>query len=283
MNELVELCRRCSLEEFSQSGGGNISVKDGNRLYIKASGVSLSDVTISSGYSIVDNLLVMSSLNEEVESDLMAFVLGDCARPSLEVYFHSFLKKYVVHLHPTALNSILCSKQPVVNMIPYCKPGVVLSKKIFEQYSGQSIIYLQNHGVILHADTYQEIMKLIKDEHLKYIQEWSTNLLEFWSLQDRFPDDFIYKIPYEDFRNWHETLKTPIQNITPDITLFLHDSIIITENALYIRAQSKQKSLNIMEVLRGYCRSVHTSMHSLTEKDVSEILDWEVEKYRKNL
>lgn len=283
MNELVKLCRKCSLEEFAQSGGGNISVKDGNTLYIKASGVSLSEVTVSRGYSVVNNHSVINTLKNDVEADVRTFVIGGSARPSLEVYFHSFLKKYVVHLHPTALNNVLCSKQPVADMIPYCKPGFALSKKIFEQYSGQSIIYLQNHGVILHADTYLEIIELIKNEHMKYAQHWSTNLLEFWTLQDTFPEDFIYKIPYEDSQNWHKTLKTPIQNITPDITLFLHDSIILTETALYIRAQNKQKALNIMEVLRGYCRTIHNGMQSLTDTDVCEILDWEVEKYRQKL
>jgi hypothetical protein len=76
-------------------------------------------------------------------------------------------------------------------------------------------------------------------------------------------------------------LKNPIKPITPDIVLFLTDSIIRKENEIYIRAPTKQKCLDILEVLRCYCLSVTNEMSCLTDAECSVILNWDVEKYRK--
>lgn len=278
MENLIGLCRICSTEEFAQAGGGNISVKDGSKLYIKASGASLSDVSISKGYAIVDNQKVVESLKNENEPDIMSFTFSS-ERPSLETYFHSFLRKYVVHLHPTSMNEFLCSNN--ANFIEYKKPGFLLSKYILEKYSGQSVIYLKNHGVIFHSDSYDDILKLIKDEHNKHMKYWSINIETFWNLQKEYSKDFIYKVPYLESLHYIPILKNPIKPITPDIVLFLNDSIIRKENEIYIRAPTKQKCLTTLEVLRCYCTSVTDEMTHLNETECSEILDWDVEKYRK--
>jgi ribulose-5-phosphate 4-epimerase/fuculose-1-phosphate aldolase len=280
MEELVMLCRACSLEELAQAGGGNISVKQGDILYIKASGVSLSDVTHNHGYVAVNNQKVLNSLQLDAEPDIMSFIVSGTNRPSLETYFHSFLGKYVVHLHPTCMNSFLCSIS--AELIDYERPGFFLSKKILQHYAGQSVIYLKNHGVIFHSETYQGVLELIKQEHNKFKKIWSTDLTEFWNIQDEYLTDFIYKVPYLETLQCIDILRKPLIPMTPDIVLFLHDSIIVKNNSVYIRAKSKQKCLSILEVLRCYSYSYDQTLTFLNESEVSEILNWDVEKYRKS-
>ena len=278
----MKLCKRCSLEEVAQAGGGNISVKDGDRMYIKASGVAISDVSISHGYSIVNTQKVLDSLQGTSEPNIMDFVLNGGPRPSLETYFHAFLRKYVVHLHPTSMSKFLCSNDS--SLIEYEKPGFFLSKRIFQIYKSQPIFYLQNHGVILHSDSYDEVLQLVEGIHANHLKKWSTNIREFWKIQDAYENDFIYPVPYEDSVRWFPLVRSPILSFTPDIVLFLTDSLTTSSGGrIYIRASTKQKCLSILEVLRSYCRETHAGMTQLTEKHILEILNWEAEKYRKSI
>jgi ribulose-5-phosphate 4-epimerase/fuculose-1-phosphate aldolase len=260
MEELVALCRACSVEELAQAGGGNISVKDGQYMYIKASGVPLCDIKIGHGIAVVDPKVVIGSLDGP-EQDIGTFALG-AERPSLETYFHAFLRKYVVHLHPTHLNKFLCSDN--LGMVDYYKPGFELSKKVLEAYVGQSVIYLRNHGVIYHADTFQAVVELFKTDEL----------VEFWDIQSQHPKEFIYRVP---------RVSLPIVPLTPDIVLFLHDSIVTTESSSYIRGPSKAKCLAIAEVLRSYVATLPYANRWLSQEEVGEILNWDAEAYRKNL
>jgi len=260
MDDLVALCRACSDEELVQAGGGNISVKDGKYMYIKASGVALSDVRIDHGIAVVDPKAVADSLHGP-EPDIKTFALNK-ERPSLETYFHAFLRKYVVHLHPTHMNGFLCSD--AVGMVDYYKPGFELSKKVLEAYKGQPVIYLRNHGVIYHADTFQGVLTLFETE----------DLCDLWKVQVTYPTDFIYRVP---------RVSLPIVPLTPDIVLFLHDSVVTTETSSYIRGPSKAKCLAIAEVLRSYVKTLPYATKSLTDDQVAAILNWDAEAYRKSL
>ena len=260
MDDLVALCRACSLEELAQAGGGNISVKQGDVMYIKASGVALCDVRPDYGVARVHTSRVVDSLTE-LEPDIMTLAIGP-DRPSLETYFHAFLRKYVVHLHPTHLNWYLCSDEH--GMVDYCKPGFELSKRVLASYTGQSVIYLRNHGVIYHADTLDDVLALFA----------TPELMDFWRVQAEYPKDFIYPVP---------RVALPIVPLTPDIVLFLHDSVVTTKTSSYIRAPSKVKCLAIAEVLRCYVQSLPHATRWLSDAEVAAILNWDAEAYRKSL
>ena len=260
MDDLVALCRACSVEELVQAGGGNISVKQGDIMYIKASGVALSDITLKHGIACVRTSDVVASLAGP-EPDIMSLAVGT-ERPSLETYFHSFLRKYVIHLHPTHLNEYLCSDQP--GMVDYYKPGFELSKRVLASYNGQSVIYLRNHGVIYHADTISDVLALFATPELK----------DFWNVQSMYPCEFIHRVP---------RVVLPIVPLTPDIVLFLHDSIVTTDISSYIRGSSKAKCSMAAEVLRCYTMSLPRATRWLSSSDVAAILNWDAETYRKNL
>ena len=133
-----------------QAGGGNISVKENNILYIKQSGTAVCDAK----YVECDINKLLTNLSNSEDNFNDAVVSGGI--PSIEVWFHTFTKKYTIHMHPCELCEILCSEKIpdyILNnsnylIIPYINPGKELSKEIYKKYNNQSVIFLINHGVI---------------------------------------------------------------------------------------------------------------------------------------
>jgi rhamnose utilization protein RhaD (predicted bifunctional aldolase and dehydrogenase) len=114
-----------------------------------------------------------------LEKMLAARLPGQTMRPSVETLLHAlFPFRFVVHLHPALINGLLCSREALsaaqalfgseAAVLPYITPGYTLAdavRKIFETrtLSGQSpykILFLQNHGVFVAADTAEEIKAL---------------------------------------------------------------------------------------------------------------------------
>jgi HAD superfamily hydrolase (TIGR01549 family) len=175
LNEFQHISQYCG-ERFDlvQAGGGNISFKFDDLLYIKSSGCSLSSVSNTNNYSILFNkILHFDILNSKVESNFAKYSIINSNRPSIETYMHCILKKYVVHLHPIAINNILIRKdaQEIISQlypnslfIKYEQPGLNLCNQIMkhDNYNNFEVIFLQNHGVIYNSNNIKDIYNLIE-------------------------------------------------------------------------------------------------------------------------
>ena len=78
----------------------------------------------------------------------------------MEINFHKAIKsKYVLHYHPVYILLLQDDLPFDADVIDYIKPG---SDELTEAVSkcNKKIIYLKNHGVILHSDSLQEIKDL---------------------------------------------------------------------------------------------------------------------------
>ncbi len=77
-------------------------------------------------------------------------------RPSVETSLHDLIQyKFVVHLHPTLINGILCSRNAKnltmklfgesVLFVPYTDPGYILFKKLETEiiHTGRNILLIQ--------------------------------------------------------------------------------------------------------------------------------------------
>lgn len=195
IKDLIEISKYYgNNKDYVIAGGGNTSFKDEETIWIKASGQSLADVTedglvalnreklhvISSGTYSDDP----SEREEQVKADMFLSILdpGRNKRPSVETSLHEIIKyKFVVHLHPTLINGILCSRNSKslmqklfgdsVLFVPYTDPGYILFKKLESEITGYrhkfnhdpNIIFLENHGVFVGADTTEEIKKIYFD------------------------------------------------------------------------------------------------------------------------
>ncbi len=189
ISDLIAISRYYgNLSEYVIAGGGNTSYKDEATIRVKASGRSLSTLDEEGLVSLDRQKLDLISgkeysddpikREEQVKNDLYAAICGQSGdrRPSVETSLHNLISyRYVVHLHPTLINGVLCSHNAsqiihklfgeTVLFLPYTDPGYTLFKKMEEdilQYRSKhgedpKIIFLGNHGTFVSADTTEEI------------------------------------------------------------------------------------------------------------------------------
>jgi rhamnose utilization protein RhaD (predicted bifunctional aldolase and dehydrogenase) len=173
---------------FVIAGGGNTSYKNEQQIWVKASGFALATID-EEGFALLDRakLQIISGksyssdadLREaQVKSDLEAACITKNRRPSVETSMHNAINyAFVVHLHPTAVNGLMCSQQAESKLrelfgdqplyIPYTDPGYVLFKKVegaiaayrAERGKEPSVIWLQNHGIFVAANDIEEIRR----------------------------------------------------------------------------------------------------------------------------
>ena len=103
------------------AGGGNTSYKNNEHIWVKASGAALATIT-EDGFAKLDRALLnpMSEKGysadadrreEQVKQDLAAATLTPGRRPSVETSMHNVIDySYVVHLHPTMVNGLMCAQ-----------------------------------------------------------------------------------------------------------------------------------------------------------------------------
>lgn len=193
MNEIQKLIEISQFygsdSRFVIAGGGNTSYKNAEKLWVKASGSSLATIT-EDGFAVLDraklNLMSEKTYSsnaaereEEVKNDLAAATISKGKRPSVETSMHNVIDfSYVVHLHPTAVNGLMCSQNVETELkrlfgakallIEYTDPGYVLFKKVedsiiaYRAANGEepAIIWLQNHGIFVAANSIEEIKVL---------------------------------------------------------------------------------------------------------------------------
>ena len=186
---LIEVSRRYGADSrFVIAGGGNTSFKTADRLWVKASGHALATIG-EDGFAVLDRAKLnpmgtkaysadTAEREAQVKDDLAAACITKDRRPSVETSMHNAISyAFVVHLHPTAVNALMCSVQaeakckelfPDALYIPYCDPGYTLFKKVYDEIQAYKavrgtepqVIFLQNHGIFVAADTVAEIDKI---------------------------------------------------------------------------------------------------------------------------
>ena len=165
-----------------QAAGGNISWKSGDTLWIKASGTWLADAEQKDIFVPVDRKPIDAALASGDYNISPKVEEGYSLRPSIETLLHALMPHtFVVHLHPVdAFVHLICpnSKTNIQNLIgdalqwdfvDYHKPGSALAQAVHATTRAKpdlQVVFLKNHGVILGANSLDEI-----HENLKLISE----------------------------------------------------------------------------------------------------------------
>ncbi len=179
--------RYANRPDIVQGAGGNFSVKiSPDTLLVKASGRTFDEITkdgdgiASIRYDKIREYLLSDESKDLSEKDHLNFLRSHTKTenvPSMEAWFHAILKKYVLHTHSVYVNTLGCSKEgPGLFsglmdemgldhlVLPYHNPGFELGRavamKLSENKEIPMVIFLQNHGIIVTADTKEECVDL---------------------------------------------------------------------------------------------------------------------------
>jgi len=200
--KLVQISRNVGGDDrLVQAGGGNTSVKsaDRRRMHIKASGTGLRDMSPQLGYVTMTMPPLLDLLHDKkvrkmsdarrephVLDAMYDAVVGGPdadARPSCEATLHAMLQRYVVHIHPIAVNGVLCSKRSkqlcqelarrgkfTMVWIRYTNPGHPLAVAClqaverFKAARGEApeVLFLENHGLFVSSNSAKRAVDLTR-------------------------------------------------------------------------------------------------------------------------
>jgi HAD superfamily hydrolase (TIGR01549 family) len=290
--QLKKICKYCG-ERFDlvQAGGGNVSIKSVNLMFIKASGFNLTNVDETNGYVVVNNKLLIENIKKnDISDDITKYNYIGKKRSSIETFMHSILKKYTIHLHPIQINKILIAKNakeiikqicPSGLIIDYVTPGIKVCNEINKYYNNHEIIFLLNHGIIITCDSVEQAYTLLEDiiitfenfqninfDKYKLTNKISNIINNSFSLsnitylcEDKIVNDYLLnkrelfkmKISFPDAVIYCGVkMLFHINQLNEYIKSFNEPPIIIIENGLiYINSHNLQKCKEIEDVFKS--------------------------------
>ena len=316
-----------------QGAGGNVSWKDSDTMWIKASGKLLSQAKDENIFVPVDLVSLKCSLSKS-NYDFKPKVLdGHTLRPSIETLLHALMKhKFVVHLHLVSALIHLINKEAKTiigslvdeslhwGYIEYRKPGPELAKALMDllyQDDDLDVIFLENHGVVLGAETLEEARRVlgVLDSLMgRELLNFETEDSKKHQVDTRLPT------PCEAYHwSWTHHLKELARDdslililsrswaLFPDHVVFLGPYPVIIDHVsqlseldeaslkapfIFVRGegvlQNTTSSKAHLEQLICYYNvlvNINKSdqLKCLTERDIADLLNWDAEIYRQSL
>jgi len=319
--------------DYVQGGGGNTSVKFDERLMaIKASGYTLGEITEERGYVTVDYGMIRQYYDtvdqgacvdfekESLQVNLKSVVLlpgMEEKRPSVEVGFHSFLGKIVIHTHSVYANVLCCSKegrraaQEILAesgigylFLPYIDPGFSLTISIkeavwdYEKKHAQApgVLFLDNHGLIVHSKDAEEAMEIHETVNKKTrayfgLNDFSapavqpknggymgnTPLLKDFIIKNRADEDY-----WNGLRLYPDQLVYTAGRLGSVITIN-PDTGEVAYGCGEKEAQTIEETLAGVAYVAGSIRDAGLKLRQMDEAGARFINNWESEKYRSKL
>jgi rhamnose utilization protein RhaD (predicted bifunctional aldolase and dehydrogenase) len=324
--------------DYIQGAGGNISEKiDDEVMVIKSSGVEIKEINQKDGYSLVRHKIISGEfsklpleISKEQDETTVSFINNQIInlpnykslRPSIETGFHSILKKYVIHTHSVYCNIISCSnsfedltkklfKQDNFINVKYFPPGTILTRNILHEYNNfyqrskkyPGIIFLKNHGIIVHAETSKTAIE---------IHEYVTKkLCDYFKLNTSdFPTVFLNEKTSSNFESYNKFLLNYFENkkiinqdyfnetLFPDQTVYFKDNISfdnnknkkviikkdrIIYNTNFKEAKTIEETLIAYVFIRKQIELSNLQCSFISKKEMNYIHDLESEKYRKKM
>ncbi|MDZ7606304.1 MAG: SDR family NAD(P)-dependent oxidoreductase [Cyclobacteriaceae bacterium] len=304
LKELIEISRFYGKnKDFTIASGGNTSVKNDEVMYVKASGFELGKIG-EEGYVAMNRRMLeglktknFSENPEEREAQVKSDLLKSRLfpernqRPSVEASVHHAIRyKFVIHMHPTMVNAVTCSKNAQKTIremygeeavfVPYITPGYILYKEIerlndiyFEQHKRYpQLFFLQNHGVFVGAETTGEVKAKYDWILNKINQRISNKIVDRPSPPDESFPEIIPAIRaalsvgklkvgrlrnnalIESFLNSDEKLQDIADPFTPDGIVFCGSKPLIVEKGADTRQtlENFRKSLADFRSQSGY-------------------------------
>ena len=176
--QVKEYCARIGADPLLvQGAGGNVSWKDGDTLWIKASGTWLAESTTKDIFIPVDLAHLRQAIAKKDFSATPKVVGDSNLRPSIETFLRALMPQHVVvHLHAIEVlahlvhdnfqadfQSLLDESTPWA-VVDYYKPGAALAAEInavLIQKPTAKVIFLKNHGVVIGGADVGEVSQIM--------------------------------------------------------------------------------------------------------------------------
>lgn len=239
-------------EDLVQAGGGNSAFKiSPEKMFIKASGFQLAEVTEIDGYATVNPCVIrdaflsadcMDEISETMGKRILeeAYMAG--RQPSIETFLHAMSGKYSLHTHPIVVNALACRKDgmevlkklfPDALFVPYATPGIELAKAYFKAYRNGSrdtgkeydVVFLQNHGMLISSDTADGILERTEAILYKIEEFLGINMASYHTLTnlwELFEKKILWRVTDENVLNVYSNKKGMWDHaFCPDCVVFL--------------------------------------------------------------
>ena len=306
-----------------QGAGGNTSLKEGDVLFVKASGVWLGEVDQREGFVAVDRARLTRDFREDpsrTEDPKPYAMAGETLRPSIETTLHAALpQRVVLHTHSVDAIARLSTGDPgdalaaldgmdTVRpaLVPYARPGLPLTLAVLEALrEGTNVLLLGNHGVVVAADSVAKADALL----------WAvTSRLEdaprSGPERDRSVDDAWRKagyvpVPSPDGRAQHlatdaeSTAIATSGSLYPDHVVFLGRGLTLAEgpgtlaeepvvalhpgHGYFIRESAGRAAEAMALCLADVALRATGVPRPLSRDDEDALLGWDAEKHRQKL
>lgn len=236
-----------------QGAGGNVSWKEKDILWIKASGTWLADA-IDEDIFIPTNLSQIKTAISEGNFDITPTVESKSVmKPSIETLLHALMPhRIVIHLHAIDILSHLVTKDCELHfknklsedlsyaLVKYSKPGVDLARNVFQVIQSDhkiNIVFLMNHGLVLGGESVSEILLILENLINRLKGEINSDNLKCSFVEDRNAIARLAKHGYvpAECVNFHELVINPnlsylVENkwaLFPDHVVFLGEKAMI--------------------------------------------------------
>jgi rhamnose utilization protein RhaD (predicted bifunctional aldolase and dehydrogenase) len=314
-----------------QGAGGNVSWKDENVLWVKASGTWLADAELKEIFVPVNLPLLQTALNNQDFTVEPEVTVDSDLRPSIETLLHALMpQKVVVHLHAVeilahlvqvnAKEKIKCLVGDAVKWIyvDYSKPGADLARSVSIQLTSRSdadVVFMGNHGLVIGGNDVDDITSTLRTLISIMQTKFSKSLIA--TSPSRYESDFLARnyVAFEDkevsqIANNEELMRRLRQEwaLYPDHVVFLGAEPAILEinfkfsdlekiagddppfifacgNGVYQKVNATAAQISQLRCYYDVIirQSSTNRLVSLSGQQVSELLDWDAEKFRQSL
>lgn len=314
-----------------QGPGGNISWKDGDVLWVKASGMWLADATLKDIFVPVNLSLLQKAFSRCDFSVKPEATSNSDLRPSIETLLHALMPhRVVVHIHAVEILAHLVkvnAKEKIQNLVgdavkwiyvDYFKPGADLARAVSLQLINRSdaeVVFLGNHGVVIGGEDVKDVAFTLRTLISKLQTKTSPSLAE--SRPSTRESEFLARgyVPCGDKEVSLLVNKDEQMNrlrtewaLYPDHVVFLGAEPAILETKfklLDLDEIASGKPPFIFSISDGVYENLHATaaqkcqlrcyydvitrqgasdkLATLSDRQVSELLDWDAEKFRQIL
>ena len=278
-----------------QGAGGNVSWKEKDTLWIKASGTWLADA-VDEDIFIPTNIVHIRTALAEGNFNVTPIVTNESTlKPSIETLLHALMpQRIVIHLHAIDILPYLVVEDCELELktrlsgdfnytlVKYCKPGADLAKHVFQKIQlneNTNVIFLMNHGIVIGGDSVLEVLKTLDSLHKRLINKVVFNQINHSLIEDSNAVVTLTKhgyVPSESL-NLHDLAVSPnlyylLKNkwaLFPDHVVFLGGQALIgSSDELSIML------LNNANLRPGFifCNNVGTFQHaSVTRAQIDQL------------